>query len=188
MSNLPTQARARLLEEKGVNQMTDREQELTDALEAAEKRLAESARKSFIDELQAMVEKQEALLAKSTQQSLTLLDEHAKLKAKLEASEASAAAMRTAIEGYDAAIWDRFYANGPLSTEYAQSIDRKIKTALASNTGADLLAELKRLREANVRLVGALQLRGEHETGCWADQGSMYDCTCVIQRAIDGVG
>ena len=78
-------------------------------------------------------------------------------EAALTESRASEARMREALEKLESGVWDRLYAEGPLSKEYAQSIAKQVKDALSAPVSDWLAARDRRVAEVMIHRVEALR-------------------------------
>lgn len=85
-------------------------------------------------------------------------------------------AMREALEQLDAAVWDRLYAKGSLSTEYAQSTAARIKAAL-SLEAVKLAADAQARRDEAVAALVA-QVDGLLNSDL---------CACLSLHKVEGV-
>lgn len=99
--------------------------------------------------------------------------------AKNKELEAQCAAMREALESLWAAVGDRLLAKGPLSREYANSVQSGIKAALSGDAGRALRDRV----EALERVAGAARAVKKH--GYCGDEASSLDAAVDIMDALE---
>lgn len=102
-------------------------------------------------------------------------------EAERDAAMAQVAALREALDRVTAGVWDRLYAKGPLSAEYAQAVQAQVDAALAST------AEAAKAHDAKVHGEGRLAGRAEVVRHDWLSEHDAqirkYERAAALEKA-----